>query len=252
MERNYIILNGVNSTTINGLYIKDLPPISKPLMRYTKEEIDGRDGDIITKLGYSAYDKEITIGLAGDYDINEVISFFNPKPIENPLNFGINIPTYINVTFSNEPEFFYRCELLEQIDFNALLKFKTATVKFHCQPFKFKNEEAITGTTSLSVTNSGNIYSKPTIMLIGSGTVAISLNGTQVFSVECGENGSWVAISTEYLEAIEVTDGFNIQLANRKVTGDYSTFKLPVGTSTITFSGGTVTETSVNNYSRWL
>lgn len=248
--RNYVTINGVSSLTINGLYVKDLPPITKPLMRYTKEEIDGRDGDLITRLGYSAYDKELTIGLAGDYDINEVISFFNPTLEE--LIFIPDVPQYATVTFSNEPEFFYRCEILEQIDFNALLKFKTATVKFHCQPFKYKSENIISGTTSLSVTNSGNIYSKPTIMLIGTGTIDISLNNSQVFSVECGENGSWIIIATEYLQAYEVGDNFTISLANRKVTGDYSTFKLPVGSNTITFSGGTISETSIQNYSRWI
>lgn len=250
MERNYVIINGVNSTSINGLYIKDLPPITKPLMRNTKEEIDGRDGDIITKLGYSAYDKTITIGLAGDYDINEVISFFNPEPQEQIPLLGLQ-PT-VSVTFSNEPEYYYRCEILEQIDFNALLKFKTATVKFHCQPFKYKEENAIDGTTSLSVTNSGNIYAKPVIYVIGAGTIDISLNNSQVFSVECGENGSWIIIATEYLQAYEVGDGFTISLANRKVSGDYSTFKLPVGSNTITFSGGTISETAIQNYSRWI
>ena len=48
---NYIILNGVNSNTITGLLIQELPPISKPLMRTQIDQIDGRDGDIVTKLG---------------------------------------------------------------------------------------------------------------------------------------------------------------------------------------------------------
>ena len=77
--RNYVIINGVNSLTINGLAIKELPPISKPLMRATLETIDGRDGDITTYLGYSAYDKEMEIGLFGNYDINNIIAFFNQE-----------------------------------------------------------------------------------------------------------------------------------------------------------------------------
>ena len=120
--RNYIILNGKNSNEINGLLISELAPISKPLIRTNKEEIDGRSGDIITKLGYSAYDKEIEIGLYGNYNIDEIISYFNSEGL---------------VTFSNEPEKFYKYTILDQIDFEKLIRFKTAKVKFHVQPFKF-------------------------------------------------------------------------------------------------------------------
>jgi phosphotransferase system enzyme I (PtsI) len=48
---------------VNGLMITKLPPIKKPQMRVTAEEIDGRDGDIVTELGFSAYDKDIEIGV---------------------------------------------------------------------------------------------------------------------------------------------------------------------------------------------
>ena len=77
--RDYIILNGVNSNTITGLLISTLPPITKPKIRTQTEEIDGRDGDIVTTLGYSAYDKEIEIGLYGDFDIDDVIAYFNSE-----------------------------------------------------------------------------------------------------------------------------------------------------------------------------
>ena len=119
---NYVILNGVKSTTIKGLLIQSLPPISKPLMRTSVEEIDGRDGDIVTKLGYSAYDKPMSIGLFGDYDVDEVIQFFDSEG---------------TVIFSNEPDKFYNYQIIEQIDFEKLINFKTATVTFHVQPFKF-------------------------------------------------------------------------------------------------------------------
>ena len=73
--RNYIILNNKNSNQITGLLIQSLPPISQPKIRANIEEIDGRDGDIITKLGYSSYNKEITIGLFGNYNVDDVIAY---------------------------------------------------------------------------------------------------------------------------------------------------------------------------------
>ena len=123
---NYIVLNGVKSTMIQGLLIQSLPPVSKPLMRTSIEEIDGRDGDVVTKLGYSAYDKEISIGLFGDYDVDEVIEFFDSEG---------------SVIFSNEPDKLYKYQIIDQIDLERLVKFKTATVIFHVQPFKYSAVE---------------------------------------------------------------------------------------------------------------
>ena len=59
----YIILNNKDSKTIRGLLISSLAPISKPQVRTQIETVDGRDGDIVTPLGFSAYDKVIKIGL---------------------------------------------------------------------------------------------------------------------------------------------------------------------------------------------
>ena len=89
--RNYVIINGVNSLTINGLAIKELPPISKPLMRATLETIDGRDGDITTYLGYSAYDKEMEIGLFGNYDINNIIANIIAIKVSKGIVFKISL-----------------------------------------------------------------------------------------------------------------------------------------------------------------
>lgn len=143
-DRLYVIINDVSSLDIEGLYIEELPPISKPLMRTLREEIDGRDGDIVTKLGYSAYDKEMKIGLAQNYDINEVISFFNSKG---------------KIQFSNELDKYYNFEILDQIDFESLQTFKSAVVTFHCQPFKYPmNETPMEGEQqSLIITSNCNI-----------------------------------------------------------------------------------------------
>lgn len=124
--RDYIILNGQNSNTIDGLLISSLPPISKPLLRAQIEEIDGRDGDIVTPLGYSAYDKTVVIGLYGDFDINEIIAYFNSSGV---------------ITFSNEPDKFYNYQIIQQIDFEKLIRFRTAAVVFHVQPFKYSLTE---------------------------------------------------------------------------------------------------------------
>lgn len=233
---NSITLNGVSSTSITGLMIQSLPPISKPLMRTTVEEIDGRDGDIVTKLGYSAYDKEVLIGLKGSFDIDEVISFFDSEG---------------TVVFSNESGKYYNYQILNQIDFERLVRYRTATVTLHVQPFKYSVaddtvDQTFSGTSgSLDITNVGNVPSKPRITIYGSGTINLSLNGVQAFVIALGDTAN-ITIDVEQMEAFSGS-----LLRNRLVTGDYANLTLPVGENTLTWTGS-VTEISISKISRWL
>jgi phage-related protein len=118
---NYVVLNGVKSTEVAGLLIEELPPIVKPAMRIETELVDGRAGDIVTELGYSAYDREMKIGLFGDFNIDDVVAFFASSG---------------SAVFSNEPEKVYDYAIYDQIDFKRLMRFREATVKFHVQPYK--------------------------------------------------------------------------------------------------------------------
>lgn len=238
--RNYIILNGKNSTDISGLLIQSLAPITKPAQRTQVETIDGRDGDIVTPLGYSAYDKKISIGLHGDYDIDEVIKYFDSAG---------------TVTFSNEPDKYYNYQILAQIDFERLIRYKVAEGTLHVQPFKYSNDETIETYTpsgandlSFSVVNSGNIYAKPTLTIYGTGTVNLSLNGTEILVIDLGETANNTTIDAEALEAYT---GTTATLANRSVDGDYENLTLKVGTNVISWTGN-VTKITIDKYSRWI
>ena len=234
---NTITLNGVSSNTITGLLIQNLPPISKPRLRTQIEEIDGRDGDEVTVLGYAAYDKTVKIGLRGNFDINAVISFFASSG---------------DVVFSNELEMFYRYAIYDQIDYSRLLRFREAEVKFHVQPFKLALDEVIpeetviTTQTQIEVVNSGNALGKPIVSLTGSGDVLLFLNGNQAFTIAFGAEETTITINTAEMEAKE--GGVS---ANRKVTGDYENAYLPIGTNEITWSGN-LSAVSIQYPSRWI
>ena len=233
--REYIILNGTSSLTISGLLIQNLPPISKPKQRVEVEEIDGRDGDIVTYLGYGAYDKEFKIGLYGSYDIDEIISYFNSKG---------------TVTFSNEEDKYYNYQIIEQIDFNKLIRFKEATIKMHIQPFKYSatdNQKVfdITNESSVIIRNAGNIYSRPVITITGTGTINLSLNDIQLFTITMGEY-TYITIDTNNMNAYNGNT-----LLNRNIIGSYDNFKLNVGKNTISWTG-TITQIEIDNYSRWI
>ena len=236
--RPYIIINNVSSQTIQGLLISELAAISKPRVRTQVETVDGRSGDIVTPLGFEAYDKVIKIGLTYNYNIDDIIAFFNSEGV---------------VVFSNEPDKYYRFAIYEQIDFERLIKFKTAEVTFHIQPFKYslleseKTFNISSDPAEIQVRNSGNYYSRPTITIVGSGVVSVSLNGSQILSIELGETEQTIIINAEQMNAYSVD---NI-LLNRLVTGNYDNIKLNIGLNTINISGN-VSTVKVDKYSRWI
>jgi len=231
----YIIINGKSSETIKGLLIQSLPPITKPKMRTDSIEIDGRDGDIVTELGYSAYDKTIKIGLFDKFRIDDIIAYFTSKG---------------SIIFSNEPDKYYNFSMLDQIDFNKLIRFKTADVNFHIQPYKYsvtQGEKVITpDSNSFTINNSGNTVALPTINIVGSGVINIYLNGLQIFTVNMPVNQTNITIDAEAMEAYN-----NNGLQNRAVSGNYDNFKLITGINTISWTGN-VTRVSISKYSRWI
>lgn len=231
--RNYITLNGVSSDTINGLLIQTLAPITKPEVRTEIDEIDGRDGDVITRLGYKSYDKKIEIGLHGSYIVDDIIEYF----VTNDSG---------AVTFSNEPKYYYNYDILDNIDFTRLIRYKTAELTLHVQPFKYLvGEEKHVLTASGTVKNSGNTTARPVIHLTGRGTVGVSLNSNEIFKVDLS-NDTEITIDTFKLDAYNGSE-----LKNRLVTGDISKFVLKQGENTIDFTG-TVTRCEFSNYSRWI
>lgn len=232
---SYLILNGSPSNQIPGLLIQKLAPISLPPVRTQVETIDGRDGDIVTRLGYGAYDKQVSIGLYGDFDIDQIIEYFASEG---------------TVIFSNEPDKYYKYQILNQIDFARLIRFRTATVTFHVQPFKYSADEtpASASTSPLTVENLGNTFAKPKITITGSGTVSLYLNSTQIFTINMGTPEIEIIIDIEAMNAFDESGS----LMNRSVTGNYESFVLPKGENTISWSGGTVSGVTVENYSRWL
>lgn len=354
---NYIELNGEKSTNVKGLIIQSLPPITKPKMRTSIEEIDGRDGDIVTKLGYAAYDKEVSIGLHGDFDIDDAISFFDSEG---------------EVVFGNEPDKYYRYQILDKIDFERLIRFRTANVKMHVQPFKYdavdrtfevvnqlidvkdsatsrfgvtavssggsvrvageatntceilvpigritlsgsytltaatsgdaagcalklvsradhdgdsfgdkyielKNDGASSITAdadseydalwlyvqsgisvdftlsttmssnefrSITLTNRGNVISRPTVTVYGSGNVELAINAITVLSFSIDDG--YITIDAEEMNAYH-----DNVLMNRHVTGDYADLTLKTGENVMSWSGD-VTAIKVEDFSRWL
>lgn len=231
---NWISINGRSSATVTGLIIQELPPITKPPMRTEITEVDGRDGDLIERLGYAAYDKPLKIGLRGAFQIDKVIDFFD---------------TSGKITFSNEPDKYYLFDILEQIDFERLVRFRTADVLLHVQPGKYAVVNApltvnAAGITETEIYNYGNTFSTPWINVLGEGDIALSLNGVEVVDIALGTDGN-VILNTFTQNAEK--DGV---YKNRIITGDLANLRLKPGKNVLSWTG-TVTSLIISDNSKW-
>ena len=220
--RYYVTINGVSSLTIPGLAIRQLPSISKTLMRNQKETIDGRDGDIITELGYSAYDKVLEIGLFGTYDINQIIGFFNQKG---------------TIVFSDEDDKYYNFTILDQIDYDKLVKFRTASVRIHCQPFKYPLTETPVLVQPESVSGEGTNI---TLDNTGEAVLGISLKGDTYQYSTTGKNlASLETSSTKTIAGLPFTIENGVFKVNGTASSNggfyFDSFRTNSGTATFSF-----------------
>lgn len=225
---------GIESNSIPGLIICELPPITKPKMRTTITKIDGRDGDIIEELGYESYTKTIKIGLAKNYDINQVIKYFTGSG---------------ELVMSNENDKVYNCKIIDKIDYEKLLRFKTAVVKFYTQPYKYlKNEPEVDlqigPEVSVVVNNQGLETSKPIIKLTGTGTVELLINNSISFEYTFPANETEVTIDSMEEEAY-----LNGVYKNRNMTGKFPV--LQIGQNIISWTGA-LTRIRIQPKSRWI
>lgn len=235
--RPYIIINNKPSYEINGLLIQTLPPITKPPVRVVLDEIAGRDGDIATLQGYNAYDKTMSVGLYGDYNVDQVIEYLSQGG---------------EIRFSNEIDKYYNYAQYEQIDYEKLIRYKTAEVMLHVQPFKYDaidrkievNNSDSKG-CKIDIRNRGNIPSRPKITITGTGIIRLYVGDKMIIILT-------LQSQTAVLDVADgnVRDG-NGNYINRQVKGDLLSLVLPVGDNELSIRGN-VTEVIVEDYSRWL
>lgn len=230
---SYIIFKNIDSRNVKGIIISELPPITKPKMRVRIDTIDGKDGSETVNLGFEAYTKTVKIGLTRGYEIDNIIAWLHGEG---------------EIQFSNEPDKVYRVKIHDQIDFERLLRFRTADVKFYCQPFKYSATERtktlnVAGLQTAEIRNAGNYFAKPIITIKGTGTINLSVNGVQkcVLNLDTDES---ITLDADKQEAY-----FGGTLKNRKMDGEFIT--LAVNKNTITWTG-TISEMSITHYSRWL
>ena len=230
---NYVIWNNIDSRDIKGLLICELPPITKPNMRVKETAIDGVDGSVIEELGYESYDKTMVVALTAGADIDKIMEYFTGNG---------------ELVFSNEPNKYYRARIIKNIDFERLLRYRTAKVTFRVQPFKYDRLEiervATSERESMIVENIGNHTAKPLITLTGSGIVALYINGNHTCEITFIEGANTVTLDCEKQDAYNYL-GFQ----NQNMRGYFPI--LEKGNNVISWVG-TLESIQIKRYSRWL
>ena len=230
---NYVIWNNIDSRDIKGLLICELPPITKPQMRVKETVIDGVDGSIIEELGYESYDKTMAIALTAGADIDKITEYFTGNG---------------EIVFSNEPNKYYRARIIKSIDYARLLRYRTATVTFRVQPFKYDlleiERSATSERESMIVENIGNHTAKPLITVEGSGGVELYVNGNYVCYLTFIEGLNTITLDCEKQDAYN-----ELGYQNLNMRGEFPI--LQKGNNTISWTGN-FESIKIKRYSRWL
>lgn len=166
---HWFIWKGKNSLRDFGLWIGKLPDIKRAPERYDTVDIPGRAGQLILLEGedvYDSYERKLTV----------ITRNTNPK-LQEALAWLRGTSDWI---ISNEPNKVYRAMIINEIDFvrlgNDLI---SGEIRFYCEPLKkATHEDAISMSESGSVFNPGDVSSKPTVKVVGTGAATISVGNT--------------------------------------------------------------------------
>ncbi len=199
-----------------GVKIISLPPIGLSTERIEEKEVEGKDGTLTYKYGFTSDEKTVEADYIGD----------NPLKVANWLQ-GTG-----NVIFGNLPDRYYKASInnvipLEEVIRNGLYNFP---IKFKCQPFGYLLE----GEYPIELSKSGTILcnvkatykSLPLITVYGNGRGVLTINSINYTITNI--NGS-ISLDSEILEVLENKGEY--------FESDYFP-ELTTGENTIAFSGG--------------
>lgn len=157
-----------------GVRLTEMPQIIRPQERVTHVTIPGRAGELTMTEDSDIYESYIqTIPLVID-------SAANVKAVEEWLR-GTG-----DVSFCCEPELQQSARVINAVQFSKHSRNSTwweAEVQFYCDPMKsaVETEDEITVTESgETITNLGDVASRPLIRIIGSGSITIRAGGRRI------------------------------------------------------------------------
>lgn len=220
-----------------GIYVASRPHIPSPERRVTYIDVPGMDSRL-----------RRDEGTYGDITLSVECSFLgDPGPKISAVKGWLLGVGEADLTFSHIPGRKYRAQVVNNIDFEIVLKITSHfVILFNCQPFQYATENTpVTVSESTTLTNPGTVKSLPNIKMIGSGSGSLTVNGR---SVSFSDIDGSVILNSELQETYKDT-GTSLISKNSTKTGDYPMFLS--GDNAISFSGG-ITSLEITPNWRWL
>lgn len=165
----YLIFRGINTQSLDGVYVSKMPSHKKASQRFTEYYVKGRDGALHVNEGYANFTLTTVLVL-----INADVS---ARQIVNAWADGSG-----KLITSDDLTHAYNAIVEEEVEWLRVKAnsgfYDTATIKFNCQPFMV---EAVDSQIELlqtgSVLNYGSAESFPLIQVEGSGNVSFEFAG---------------------------------------------------------------------------
>ena len=234
MAQSYFIWNGIDSRTM-GVTTKGHAPIIRPEERVQHVEIPGRSGDLTETEGeniYNSYIQTVSFSVAGAENVPAVYAWLRGAGY---------------VTFSGEPTKKQKARIIGAITLNRISRNMdrwAGEAQFYCEPLKeLSGEQAVEITTSgTTITNPGDVESRPLITITGSGDVTVRI-GEKSLSITGAASGWKIDSDLEWVMNAGGTPQMGVY------TGVFPT--IPTGQSAVQFTGD-VTKLTIQGRWRYL
>ncbi|QNO17876.1 distal tail protein Dit [Caproicibacterium amylolyticum] len=220
-----------------GIYVATRPHIPSPERRVTYIEVPGMDSRLRRDEDtYSDITLSVECSFLGD-----------PSTKISAIKGWLLGAGEADLTFSHISGRKYLAQVVNSIDFEIVLRITSHfVIMFNCQPFQYATANTpISVSENMILTNPGTLKSLPIIKVNGSGTGALSVNGSVVSFSGIDES---VILNSKLQETYKDT-GTALVSKNSTKTGEYPILLL--GDNTISFSGG-ITSLEITPNWRWL
>lgn len=197
---------------------------SKAAILYESIEIEGKDGPDYYELGYQPVEKDLELQILDTNLVDEIMAWINGS---GEIEYNGRIA---------------KARFYSGYDVDRFVTLKKAQVSYIREPFWYKAQDSYIAATT-SITNEGNIYSKPLVKLTGTGTVDITINGTRFKYTFTDPN---VEIDCE-----KMTEKYNGLSRSRNIEIGLEYPKLNPGANVVTLHSGTCTIQMMRK-DRWL